>query len=321
MGLFGWLFGWLLGWLFIRDMAVPTVAVVVHDFTAQEEDELDLVAGETVEVLRFINDSWCMVRSAAARRSSSSSSTTTRTHANALRCTWVTGVGADTPGPAARPHRHLPQRVHPAAGGAQGRQDRPEQRYRPAPSAPLTLKTASDMGRDGGIPSAGLASFGPASSPSFPLSLSSLPPEDIEKKPVFQFLAEINLLEYARSFVENGIDSIDGLTEFTDAQLDRIGVIPSEHRRCAAAGTLRGHEEEGKGEGRRGGRGESAAGERALRTDPSNIPHCVVFVGSRILTFPAHPPTPTSRRLVHPTPRRLAHPDPALPCAPLPCAP
>ena len=52
---------------------------------------------------------------------------------------------------------------------------------------------------------------------------------------MFQFLAEINLLEYARSFVENGIDSIEGLTEFTDAQLDRIGVIPSEHRRCATA--------------------------------------------------------------------------------------
>lgn len=41
---------------------MPTVAVVVHDFTAQEEDELDLVAGETVEVVRLINDSWCMVR-------------------------------------------------------------------------------------------------------------------------------------------------------------------------------------------------------------------------------------------------------------------
>jgi hypothetical protein len=43
-------------------MAVPVAALVLLDFQAQEEDELDLVAGQTVEVIRAINDSWCLVR-------------------------------------------------------------------------------------------------------------------------------------------------------------------------------------------------------------------------------------------------------------------
>ena len=55
---------------------------------------------------------------------------------------------------------------------------------------------------------------------------------------MFQFLAEINLLEYARSFVENGIDDIAKVQEVSDDLLDRIGVIPSEHRRYGAQDAL-----------------------------------------------------------------------------------
>jgi hypothetical protein len=65
--------------------------------------------------------------------------------------------------------------------------------------------------------------------------------EDVERAPVFQFLAEVGLLEYARSFVEHGLGNVGGapasapasaaILELTEAQLDRVGVIPSEHRR------------------------------------------------------------------------------------------
>ena len=48
-------------------MATPRTAVVLHSFQAQEEDEIDLVAGQTVELLRSINDSWWMVRAGRGR--------------------------------------------------------------------------------------------------------------------------------------------------------------------------------------------------------------------------------------------------------------